>query len=187
MTASRIAATGSMRVARRAGTMPETTVATTPTIRPAKIVRGSSTVPELPRSSPKPFISAATPGASSSPQAIPISEATMPMSTVSAITERRICPREAPSVRSSANSRVRWATVTENVLKIRKLPTSSATAANTSSAVRMKPRASERSCACFAACSLPVRTANSEPSSRAIAAFSSFWEVPPAAATEMSS
>ena len=90
-------------------------------------------------------------------------------------------------MRNSANSRVRWATVTENVLKIRKPPTSSATPAKTSSAVRMKPRASDRSCACFSACSLPVRTVKSRPSSRAIAALSSSGEVPPAAATEMSS
>ena len=55
-------------------------------------------------------------------------------------------PREAPSTRSSANSFVRCATVTVNVLKIRKPPTSSATPAKTSSAVRMKPSASERSC-----------------------------------------
>ena len=187
MTASRIASTGCTRVARRAGTKPETTVAIIPTSRPATIVRGCSTVPEVPRSSPKPFISAATPGASSRPQAIPITEATKPMISVSVITERRICPREAPSVRRSANSRARWATVTLKVLKIRKPPTSSATAANTSSAVRMKPSASERSCACFSACSLPVRTANSLPSSPAIADFSCFCDVPPAAATEMSS
>ena len=118
---------------------------------------------------------------------MPISEASTPITNVSASTERSTWPREAPSVRSSANSFVRWATVTENVLKIRKLPTSSATAANTSSAVRMKPSASERSWACFSACSLPVRTANSLPSSRAIAALSCSGEVPPAAATEMSS
>jgi hypothetical protein len=60
---------------------------------------------------------------------------------------------------------VRWATVTVNVLKIRKPPTSSATAAKTSSAVRMKPSASERSCACCSAASLPVRTLKSRPSS----------------------
>ena len=44
VTLSRIAATGSIRVARRAGTKPETTVATIPTTRPTMIVRGSSTV-----------------------------------------------------------------------------------------------------------------------------------------------
>ena len=118
---------------------------------------------------------------------MPTIDAPTPMTTDSAITEPITCRREAPSVRNSANSRVRWATVTENVLKIRKPPTSSATPAKTSSAVRMKPRASDRSCACFSACSLPVRTVKSRPSLRAIAALSSSGEVPPAAATEMSS
>ena len=36
------------------------------------------------------------------------------------------CLREAPSVRSVANSRVRWATVIERVLKITNAPTNSA-------------------------------------------------------------
>ena len=40
---------------------------------------------------------------------------------------RSIWPRDAPSVRSIPNSRIRWATVIEKVLKIRKLPTNSAT------------------------------------------------------------
>ena len=38
-----------------------------------------------------------------------------------------ICRREAPSVRSSPNSRVRCATVIEKVLKMMKAPTTSAT------------------------------------------------------------
>ena len=117
---------------------------------------------------------------------MPSTEATRPITNVSASTERRTWPREAPSVRMSANSRVRWATVTEKVLKIRKPPTSTATPANTSSAMRMKPSASERSWACFSACSSPVRTAKPEPSSAATVAFSSSGEVPPAAAIEMS-
>ena len=174
-------------MARRAGTTPETTVATIPTTKPAITVRGSSTTLVVPRSSPKELSSALSAGASSSPHAMPTTDATTPITSVSTSTERRICPREAPSVRSSANSFVRWATVTEKVLKIRKPPTSSATAANTSSAVRMKPSASERSRACFSACSLPVRTAYSGPSSRAIAALSCSGVVPPLAATEMSS
>ena len=86
-----------------------------------------------------------------------------PTANVSISTERRICARDAPSTRSSANSFVRWATVTVNVLKIRKPPTSSATPANTSSAMRMKPSASERSCACCSAASSPVRTLKSLP------------------------
>ena len=76
---------------------------------------------------------------------MPTIDATSPITTDSAITELRICRRDAPSVRNSANSRERCATVTAKVLKIRKPPTSTATAANTSSAVRMKPSASERS------------------------------------------
>ena len=40
-------------------------------------------------------------------------------------TEVRICRRDAPSVRSIPNSRIRWATVIENVLKIGKAPTKS--------------------------------------------------------------
>ena len=90
---------------------------------------------------------------------MPTIEARMPMTSDSASTEPRIWLREAPSVRSSANSRERWATVTAKVLKMRKPPTSTATAAKTSSAMRMKPSASERSWAAFSACSSPVRTA----------------------------
>ena len=90
---------------------------------------------------------------------MPTIDATRPMTTDSAITERRIWPREAPSVRNSANSRERCATVTAKVLKIRKPPTSTATEANTSRKVRMKPSALDRSWAAFSACSLPVRTA----------------------------
>jgi hypothetical protein len=90
---------------------------------------------------------------------MPASDASRPIATVSTSTELRICRCDAPSVRSIANSFDRWATVTLKVLKIRNEPTSSATPANTSSAVRMKPSASDRSCACFSACSLPVRTA----------------------------
>ena len=95
------------------------------------------------------------PGASTMPDEHAEDRRDQPTTNVSISTERRTCAREAPSTRSSANSFVRCATVTVNVLKIRKPPTSSATAAKTSSAVRMKPSASERSCACCSAASLP--------------------------------
>jgi hypothetical protein len=42
-----------------------------------------------------------------SPSASPITEATRPMTRPSSLTERMTCLREAPSVRSVANSRVR--------------------------------------------------------------------------------
>ena len=47
--------------------------------------------------------------------------------------------RLAPSARSRPFSRVRWATVIENVLKIMNAPTSNATKAKTSMKVRKKP------------------------------------------------
>ena len=49
---------------------------------------------------------------------------------------------EAPSVRSIPNSRVRWATVIENVLKIRKAPTKTEMPAKTSRKVVRKPKPS---------------------------------------------
>ena len=51
------------------------------------------------------------------------------MTKPSSSTERSTCRREAPSVRSVANSRVRWATVIESVLKMTNAPTNSAIAA----------------------------------------------------------
>ncbi|GEM_PF-2659194 len=45
-------------------------------------------------------------------------------------TDRVICPRDAPSARSSANSFVRCATIMENVFAMRKVPTRSPTSAN---------------------------------------------------------
>ena len=47
------------------------------------------------------------------------------------------CLREAPSVRSVANSRVRWATVIDRVLKITNAPTSSAMPPKPSSTQRI--------------------------------------------------
>ena len=65
--------------------------------------------------------------------------ANSPMTNASTITVVRIWRRLAPSVRSIANSRVRWATVIEKVLKIRKAATNSETPAKISSAVLRKP------------------------------------------------
>ena len=53
-------------------------------------------------------------------------------------TERRTCRRVAPSVRSVANSRVRWAMVIDRVFAITKLPTKSAMPAKASRKYRMK-------------------------------------------------
>ena len=61
-----------------------------------------------------------------------------------ASTERLIWRREAPRARSSASSRLRWATRIEKVLMIRKMPTTRETPAKTSRNVSRKPRISSR-------------------------------------------
>ena len=66
----------------------------------------------------------------------------MPRTRPSLRTGARTWRREAPSVRSSANSRMRWAIVIEKVLKMMKAPTNSEIPAKTSSAVLRKPRSS---------------------------------------------
>ena len=137
--ASRIASSGSTCVARRAGTKPDTSVAIMPTARPTMIVRAAITVPVEGSSSPNEASSPRRPGASSRPPTMPSTEAMKPMISVSNTTDVRICRREAPSVRRSANSFDRCATVTANVLKIRKPPTNTAMPANTSSAMVRKP------------------------------------------------
>ena len=51
-----------------------------------------------------------------------MTEATIPIASASTITDQRICRRLAPTVRIVANSRVRWATVIESVLKMTNAP-----------------------------------------------------------------
>lgn len=61
-------------------------------------------------------------------------------------------------MRSSANSRIRWATVIEKVLKMMNAPTKRAIPAKASSAVVRKPSASWMSETSWSACCCPVRT-----------------------------
>ncbi len=186
VTASRIASTGSTCVARRAGIRPETSVAIMPTSRPTITVRAAITVPVEGSSIPNDASSERSAGASTTPARIPATEARKPITSVSAITELSTWRRDAPSVRSSANSRERCATVTANVLKIRKPPTSTATPANTSRPILRKPSESVMSDADSSACSLPVRTTAEPPSEATIAALSSSGLVPPSAAATTS-
>ncbi len=85
--ASRIASTGSMRVARRAGTKPDTTVVITPTSRPAMIVRVCSWMLVVPSSRPNAPNSARSAGAISRPSAMPTIDAPRPITNDSASTE----------------------------------------------------------------------------------------------------
>ncbi len=110
--------------------------------------------------SPKPISSnsALTSATNPNPPAIPSTEASRPTSAASTRTAISTWREEAPSVRSIANSRARWATVIENVLKIRKAPTKTAIPAKTNSAVLRNPNPSWMSPASSAAVSAPVRT-----------------------------
>ena len=99
-----------------------------------------SPIPVVPRSMPKRLEDRRQRRATTRPASTPTIDAISPTTNVSINTDWSTCAREAPSTRSNANSFVRWATVTVNVLKIRKPPTSSATPAKTSSAMRMNPR-----------------------------------------------
>ena len=68
----------------------------------------------------------------SRPSAAPTTVAARPIRNASSTTERSTWRRDAPIVRSSANSRVRCATVIENVLKMMNAPTKSAIPAKAS-------------------------------------------------------
>src|SRR6188472_2429444 len=85
--------------------MPATRVTTVPTTMETTIVRGAKTVPAFGRSIPSATKIALSPLASPTPRKRPMADATSPMTMLSSRTERKIWRREAPIVRSVANSR----------------------------------------------------------------------------------
>ena len=115
------------RVARTAGIRPAITVRTVPSSSGTTTVRVSIGRPASGSARPSALKSELSPLASPTPAARPTSEAKRPIANASSTTERSTWRREAPSVRSVASSRVRWATVIESVLKMTKPPTKSAT------------------------------------------------------------
>ena len=123
---SRTAAIGGTRVARRAGRTLARSVMLVPSRSETTTVRVAITVEASGRSMPSALNSPVIPCEIPSPSTSPISEASRPITRASRTTERITCLREAPSVRSVANSRVRCATVMDSVLKITNAPTSSA-------------------------------------------------------------
>jgi hypothetical protein len=64
------------------------------------------------------------------PTTTPTAEATRPTTAASASTEENTCRRDAPTQRSSAISRVRWAITIVKVFAITKQATNSAITAN---------------------------------------------------------
>ena len=180
---SRRPVTGGTRVARSAGSMAATTVSTVPSTSPRITVRGVTTVPVAGRSISIASNSALITRAKPIPASTPTADASSPVTNASVTTEPRIWRRLAPSVRSIANSRVRWATVIEKVLKIRNEATNSETPAKISSAVLRMSMNSPTSSRCDSTFCAPVSAWTEFGSSAERLAASSSGEVPSAAAT----
>ena len=165
---SRSALTGAMRVARRAGPIAASTVTPMPTTRQTTTVCHGILRPVAGRPKPTSSKTRFRPHAKPRPRTRPTSVAASAITKASPTTVPRICRRLAPMVRSIANSRVRWATVMENVLKMMKAPTRTATPAKPSSAKRIsRPISALSSLACSAESSAAVCTI-SPGSSRAL-------------------
>src|SRR3954470_15266490 len=97
------------------------------------------------------------------PASTPSIEAARPVSAASPSTLRRTCRAVAPTQRSRARSRVRWASSTAKVLAMTSPATSTATVAKTSRTAvshSVPPVSAAAECA---ACSVPVRTVTSCP------------------------
>ena len=93
-----------------------------------------------------------------SPAAIPTIEPASPIASASATTERSTWRLVAPSARSSASSRERWATVIDRLFWIVKAPTNTAIPPNTSRNTRMKPTNDFRPSSVKRSCSAAVCT-----------------------------
>ncbi len=116
--AMRRASSGLVRAARKAGTVAETRVTTSPTTRTSITLVG-----EITRPMPPELVmffrigtTASSRRKSPTPTRSPMALATMPTTMASSHTAWRTCGPWAPRARSRANSRTRWATTIEKVL-----------------------------------------------------------------------
>ena len=104
------------------------------------IVRALITVPPAGMSIPKPARSALRPADSRTPKSSPKTDARRPTTSDSPSTDSRTWRPLAPIARSRAISRIRWATMIENVLKMMKQHTNSAMRAKIVNAVLKNER-----------------------------------------------
>ncbi len=126
-----MAAIGGTRVERSAGFSAATKVTISPIRIEVTTVRLATTSAVVGTPNPRALNSASIPAAKAKPPKRPPTAPSKPIDPASTTTEPSIWRREAPSVRSIPNSRTRWATVIEKVLKITKAPTINAMAAKT--------------------------------------------------------
>ena len=128
-----------------------------PTISGTMIAAAGTTTPDCGSSKPIALKAPVTSWTKPNPSAMPAIEARIPSSSASSTTLASTCREEAPSVRSIPNSRVRWATVIENVLKIRKAPTNTEIPANDEQrVVRKREAVLDVGASSSAACCSPV-------------------------------
>ena len=104
---SRTAAIGGTRVALRAGRMLAISVTSVPTTSETITVRVARIVPARGRSIPKVTSSAFNALARARPRKRPTTDPRSPITKASTTTAHSTCRRDAPSVRSVANSRIR--------------------------------------------------------------------------------
>ena len=183
---SRSAAIGGTRVARKAGPIAASMATSVPTNSGSRTVSGFRVIAEV--GSPDPVLSntVSSSFAKPMPTTIPASDASRPITSASISTERSTCRRLAPIVRSRANSRLRWATVIENVLKMMKAPANTVAPANASSSgVRKSLIPLATWLACSLAASGPVCTFTKWGTAAMMCCFSSCWLTPGSALTEI--
>ena len=112
----RRAAMGGTREARRAGATATTRVTPIPAMSATTIERPLTTVPLAGMPKPTAPSRLFRPTANATPSTRPSTAEMMPTTSASPSTAPRTCRRLAPSARSKASSRVRWATMIEKVL-----------------------------------------------------------------------
>ena len=113
---SRSAAIGLMRLALRAGPTDASSVTETPTTKAVVTVPEVMTTSPLGMSRPTAPSSPRRPNDIATPAARPTADATVPTITDSSSTALSTCRRLAPTARSIAISRMRWAMMIEKVL-----------------------------------------------------------------------
>ena len=144
MDESRMAAIGGMREARTAGKTAATTVTRRPVTNDQMTALAGMTMELAGMSRPRTPSNALSPTARKIPPTKPTIDAVMPTRTASNSTDPTTWRCPAPMARSSASSRLRWATMIEKVLKMMKEPTSSATTPKMSRNVLKNDRLSFR-------------------------------------------
>ena len=179
---SRTAAIGGTRVARSAGRRLAITVTPIPATSAITTVDVWKMMPLFGSVNPTASKSLKSPVPSASPTRIPTIDESTPITSDSRMIERSTCRREAPSVRSVASSRVRWAIVIDSEFAITKLPTNSAMPPNASRKSWKMLRNPLVSLVCCWACACPVLTWALGPRSGVTALASWVGEVPGLAA-----